>query len=245
MKDLMIFKNKDFNVRVHLQDGKYFFNLSDLCRTLGLRNPNAVLESLEKDGVIRKEYKDRLGRSVLCNAVNESNMYQVIFQSRKPEARKFTHWVTSEVLPSIRKTGMYGAEDLLKISLEDPRYVINLLQGYAAEKEENKRLTEKCAFVDHFMGCNESILVREYAKLLSNQGDPIGEKQVYRWLRERGYLMENNEPYQRYMDQGLFRVKETLIEKPNNSFLSFTTMITPKGQQYFYNKLKGEHNEQH
>lgn len=240
MKDLMIFKNEDFNVRVHLENGKYYFNLSDLCRTLGLRNPSTVMESLDKDGIIKKEYKDRMGRTVLCNAVNESNMYQVIFQSRKPEARKFTHWVTSEVLPSIRKTGMYGKHDFIKMSLEDPGYVINLLKGLVTEREENKRLSEKCAFVDHFMGCNEAILVREYAKLLSNKGEPIGEKHIYRWLRENGYLMDNNEPYQRYMDQGLFKVKETLIEKPNNSFLSFTTMITPKGQQYFYNKLKGE-----
>lgn len=239
MLGLQIYKNDRFNVRVQTINGVPYFSLFDSCNILGIKNTGNVVARLKQDGIRTMDGVDSLGRKNTFTFINESNLYKVIFMSRKKEAEAFTDWVTSEVLPAIRENGMYAKEDVVKKIMDDPYFGIELLQNYARTMEENKKLVQKCEFVDRFMECNSAILVRDYAKLLTNAGIQTGEKRLYAWLKQEGYLMSNNRPYQNYVDQGLFKLKETFIEKPNNSFVSFTTMITPKGQKYFHDKLKG------
>lgn len=140
MNELKLFENKEFGkVRVELIDNKPYFNLSDICKILGLSNPSQTKNRLNKDGVISNEVIDRLGRKQNMNFINESNLYKCIFQSKKKYALKFTDWVTEEVLPSIRKFGEYK----LKNEIEDLRSKNNELQKQIryvyTEEEINKK----------------------------------------------------------------------------------------------------------
>ena len=122
---LKLFENKEFGkVRVELIGNKPYFNLSDICKILGLSNPSQTKNRLNKDGVISNEVIDRLGRKQNMNFINESNLYKCIFQSKKKYAIKFTDWVTEEVLPTIRKYGEYK----LKNEIENLKVRNNELQ---------------------------------------------------------------------------------------------------------------------
>ena len=114
MEELQIFSNSEFgDVRTILRNGEPMFCLADACRVLDISNPSKAKTRLREDGVTTSEGIDSLGRTQALNFISESNLYKLIFQSRKPEAEKFADWVTSEVLPSIRKHGLYAKEELL------------------------------------------------------------------------------------------------------------------------------------
>ena len=242
MLGLQIFKNDEFNIRVI--DG--LFVGKDVARCLGYKAPeNAVKRHVEEEDKTVKQIPQHRNGGLVTNAVliNESGLYSLVLSSKLESAKRFKRWVTSEVLPSIRQNGLYATNDIVEKIINDPNFGIQLLQNYAKTKEENKKLSAKCEFVDRFMSCKSSILMRDYAKLLLNADIIMGEKRLYKWMRLNGYLMENNKPYQHYIEAGLFKLKEALIEKPNTSFIAFTTMVTPKGQKYFYDKLKGVTND--
>lgn len=180
------------------------------------------------------------------------NLYKVIFQSRKKEAEAFTDWVTSEVLPSIRKHGAYATAETIESIISNPENGIKLLQALKAEQDKNKALevenTElkpKALFADAVASSKNSILIGELSKIIKANGYDIGQRRLFSWMRERGYLMKSgeayNQPTQRSMDLGLMEIKKSTINNPDGSIrTTTTTKITGKGQVYFVNKFCGK-----
>lgn len=242
-----IFSSAEFGeIRTVAVNGETFVMLKDVCTVLEIGNPSQAKTRLKKDGVIINEVIDSLGRTQKADFINESNLYKLIFQSRKPQAERFSEWVTSDVLPTIRKHGMYATEELL----DNPDLLIQVATQLKEEKQRNKLLQEqnkemkpKAIFADAVASSKESILVRELAKLLKQNGVNTGEKRLFEYLRENGYLIKKqgndyNLPTQKSMDLGLMEIKETTINNPNgNVKINKTTKITGKGQTYFINKF--------
>lgn len=170
--------------------------------------------------------------------INESGLYALIFGSKLAEAKRFKHWVTSEVLPQIRKTGSYASPQLTGEELMAKA----LIEANSVLARQSKQLEEqkpKVLFADSVIASKGSILVRELAKLIKQNGYDIGEKKLYRWLREKGYICKNStEPTQMAMNLGLFEIVVRTIERGDASpKVTRTTKVTGKGQVYFINKL--------
>lgn len=251
MNQLKVFSNKNFGeIRGKEINGQPYMVLSDVCKALELNNVSQVKTRLKEDGVIISEVTDSLGRTQEANFISESNLYRVIFQSRKSEAEKFTEWVTAEVLPTIRKNGAYMTAYTIEKTLTDPDYLIKLAttlkeemqRRIVAEKqiEEQKPLV---LFAETCIASNDSILVRELAKLASKNGIVIGEKKLYKKLREWDLILKTkNEPSQRAMDLHLFEVKKGTYTTPYGSEPFATVKVTPKGQVYIIEKLRKTEN---
>ena len=241
-----IFSSAEFGeIRTVAVNGEPFVMLKDVCTVLEIGNPSQAKTRLKKDGVIINEVIDSLGRTQKADFINESNLYKLIFQSRKPQAERFSEWVTSDVLPTIRKHGMYATEELL----DNPDLLIQVATQLKEEKQRNKLLQEqneamkpKAIFAEAVASSSQSILIRELAKLIKQNGVDIGEKRLFVHLREGGYLIkqgaDKNLPTQKSMNLGLMEIKETVINNPDGTVrLSRTTKITGKGQTYFINKF--------
>lgn len=244
MNEITVFNNNMFGeVRTILIDNEPWFCLVDVCRILGIGNPTDVKNRLMKNGVDTIEGIDSLGRKQNTNFINEPNLYKVVFQSRKPEAEQFANWVTSEVLPSIRKHGLYAKEELLS----DPDLMISILMDLKKEREEKKRLLEKVEedkpkvqFAETVTKSKDNILMRDMAKLLCDEGFNVGEKRLYKYLRNNNILMQDNMPYQTYVDRKYFVVKENSVDTIYGTKLTKTTLVTPKGQMWIVSKIKEE-----
>lgn len=248
MNELQIFENKEFGtVRTVVVNDEPMFCLSDVCKALELTQPSKVKERLSEKGVNTIPTLTAGGTQSLLY-INESNLYKTIFQSRKDNAEKFTDWVTSEVLPSIRKHGVYAVDELLN----DPELAIKAFTALKEEREKNKalqadndRMRPKEIFADAVSASHTSILIGDLAKLLKQNGVEIGQKRLFAWLRENGYLIKRNGadwnmPTQKSMELGLFEVKESTTNNPDGSVrINRTTKVTGKGQQYFINKFLG------
>lgn len=245
MNDLKIFENKEFGeIRTAVVEDEPMFCLTDVCRALGITHITDVKSRLRKDGVGTSEVIDSLGRKQTAIFVNESNLYKVIFQSRKEAAERFTDWVTSEVLPSIRKNGGYivGQE-----TMSDDELMARALQVAQNKIQERDKQIEtmkpKAIFADAVAASHTSILIGDLAKLISQNGVNIGQKRLFKWLRDNGYLIkregsDRNMPTQRSMEMKLFEVKESTISNPDGSVrITRTPKVTGKGQQYFVNKF--------
>lgn len=246
MKELQIFKNEQFGeVRIVEIDNKPYLCLVDICKILELEQVSRVKSRLKQDGVTTSKVIDKLGREQEATFIDESNLYKVIFQSRKLEAEKFTEWVTSEVLPAIRKTGMYATEELL----ENPDLAIQAFQKLKEERAKRKLLEEKVEeqrpkvlFAETVETSQTSILIGDLAKIIKQKGHDIGQNRLFIWLRENGYLIKSGErknmPTQMAMNLGLFEVKERTVNNPDGSVrITKTTKVTGKGQIYFVNKF--------
>ena len=172
------------------ENGEPWFVAKDICDILGHSNASMALDRLDDD----ERAKFNLGRQGEANIVNEAGLYALVLGSRKPEARTFKRWVTHEVLPTIRKHGIYATETTIDQILTDPDFGIRLLTDLKEErakriKAENqiKELAPKAKALDDFTNVPETLLVREAAKLLSNAGTPIGEKQLREWLSQHDW----------------------------------------------------------
>lgn len=252
MQELQIFKKNEFGeVRTKVINNEPYFSLNDVCRILEINNPSQAKTRLNKDGVISNEVIDSMGRTQQANFINESNLYKLIFQSRKSEAEKFADWVTSEVLPSIRKHGAYMSSEVIEKTLSDPDYLIRLATNLKEEKAK-RALAEaqiekdkpKVLFADSCEVAENSILIGEFAKRLKQNGYDIGQNKLFEWLRQHDYLCKSGErknlPTQYSMELGLFEVKTRIVSNPNGSIrTTSTTKITGKGQIYFTNKFLG------
>ncbi len=245
---MVIFKNKDFGeIRTTDIDNEPYVCLMDVCKILDITNPSKVKDRLKEDGITTSEVTDSSGRKQKALFVNESNLYKVIFQSRKPEAEKFTEWVTAEVLPTIRKHGMYATQDLL----DNPDLAIETFKQLKAEREKRKMLEShieeqkpKVLFAESVETASSTILIGDLAKIIKQAGYDIGQKRLFGWLRDNGYLIKHgdsyNMPTQKAMDLKLFEIQERSIISPHgNPKIIKTTKVTGKGQIYFLNKLVG------
>ena len=255
MGDLKIFTNEEFGeIRTSVVNSEPMFCLSDICKSLGLSQPSKVKERLNEKGVRTIPTLTSGGEQNLLY-INEPNLYKVIFQSRKESAERFTDWVTSEVLPSIRKNGGYIAgqetlsdDELLSKALLVAHNKIAERDKIIVQKQARiEQMKPKAIFADAVATSRTSILIGDLAKLICQNGYQIGQKRLFEWLRNNGYLCKSgssrNMPMQRYVEQGLFEVKESNVQNPDGSVrITLTTKITGKGQLYFVNKFLGREN---
>ncbi|MCL1951642.1 MAG: phage antirepressor [Oscillospiraceae bacterium] len=247
MNELQIFNYEGNQVRTVQRGGEPWWVLKDVCAVLGIekyRDTATRLDDDEREPVV----VDTLGGPQEMTAVNESGLYNVILLSRKPEAKKFKRWVTHEVLPSIRKTGMYATVETAERLMNDPDFLIRALEEIkavrtknAALKAENAAMRPKARFADAVACAETDIPVGELAKILRGNGVDIGQTRLFEWMRANEYLMQRmgagwNAPTQRAMELGLFRVTETTTTRADGRVdLNRVTMVTGKGQLHFVN----------
>lgn len=239
MNELQLFNFENNQVRTLLINDEPWFVGKDVAQILGYSNPRDALskhvDDEDKNSVaIRDGNKGNPNQTV----INESGVYALVFSSKLPSAIRFKRWVTSEVLPQIRKTGSYASPQLTGEELMAKA----LIEANSVLARQSKQLEEqkpKVLFADSVIASKGSILVRELAKLIKQNGYDIGEKKLYRWLREKGYICKNStEPTQMAMNLGLFEIVVRTIERGDASpKVTRTTKVTGKGQVYFINKL--------
>ncbi|MDR2790260.1 MAG: phage antirepressor [Campylobacteraceae bacterium] len=246
--ELQIFQNSGFKIRGGLFNNEPYFVLADVCKALDINNVSQLKTRLKKDGVITNEVIDSLGRVQQATFINESNLYKTIFQSKKDEALIFQEWVTSEVLPTIRKHGVYATEQKLEEMIANPDFTIKLLETIKQERAQREQIQSeldaqapRVAFAQRLQKCEGTLSVRDYAKLLCDKGLPLGEKRLFERLRNLGILMRDNKPYQHYIDNGVLAVKEGIyINSTTGDDVAYMQVrVTAKGQEYIYNKLLG------
>ena len=254
MKGIEIFKNDRFGeVRVAGTSESPLFCLTDVCRVLEIKNVSDCKSRLDQRGVVLTDTPtyNQHGAEVIQQLVfiNEKNLYKVVMRSKLPEAEKFQDWVCGEVLPSIRKHGAYMTNDTLEKALASPDFLIQLATNLKEEQqkriEAERKVTEAApavAFTNAVQSANNSCLIGELAKLIAQNGYSIGEKRLFAWMRDNGYLGKHGERYnipnQQYVEQGLFELKKG-VRSGNNGVLhtTITPKVTGKGQVYFVNKF--------
>ena len=175
--------------------GDPWFVAKDVCDALGLNNVSQALTRLDDDEKSSIILNDGTPGTPTKTIISESGLYSLIIASRKPEAREFKRWVTHEVLPSIRKHGIYATETTIDQILADPDFGIRLLTDLKNERAKRieaenhvKELEPKAKALDDFTNVPDTLLVRDAAKLLSNAGTPIGEKELREWLSQHGWI---------------------------------------------------------
>lgn len=246
MKELKIFNSEEFGqVRTVVIGSEPYFVGKDVAEALGYQNGSRDINR-HVDEEDRQNYQNGTFESPRgMTVINESGMYSLILGSKLETAKKFKHWVTSEVLPSIRKHGVFAVDELLN----NPDMAIKAFTALKEEREktkalqaDNERMRPKEIFADAVSASHTSILIGDLAKLLKQNGIDTGQKRLFERLRNDGYLMKEgsskNMPTQKSMELGLFNVKETSITNPDGSIrITKTTKVTGKGQQYFINRL--------
>lgn len=255
MQELQVFNNNEFGqLRTINIDGKDYFVGKDIALALGYKNTNDAI-SRHCKWVVKHEGLKINGIEVAL--ITEGDMYRLITHSKLPNAEKFEEWVFDEVLPSIRKHGMYATETTIDNILNNPDFGIRLLTELKEEKakrktleEENKTNKPKVIFADAVAGSDDSILVGDLSKLLNQNGIDIGQNRLFEWLRKNNYLISRkgtsyNKPTQKSMDLGVFECKErTIIGANGKAKVGYTPLVTGKGQQYFINKFLNNKEEQ-
>lgn len=241
MDNVQIFQSNEFgNIRTSTINGEIWFVGKDVATALGYTKArNAISAHVKKDDALKRGTIDSLGRTQETIYINESGLYALIFGSKLESAERFKHWVTSEVLPTLRKTGSYGmpqGKELLALA------VIEAQKTIEEKDKEIERMRPKEVFADAVASSKDSILIGELAKLICQNGYSIGQNRLFTWMRDNGYLMvqgaSRNVPKQRFVEQGLFEIKESSIANPDGSVrLIKTTKVTAKGQQYFIQKF--------
>lgn len=244
-----VFSFEGQEVRTVRSGQDIFFAAKDVCEVLEIRNVTQAIQRLDED----ERSMFNIGRQGMTNFVNETGLYSLILGSRKHEAKKFKRWVTHEVLPSIRKHGAYMTPETLEQAILNPDFAIGLLTNLKDEQEKRREAElqietqkPKVLFAESVETSKTSILIRELAVLLKQNGIDTGERRLYTWLRENGYLVrrhgsDRNMPTQRSMNLGLFEVKETPIHHNSGDIkVGKTTKVTGKGQVYFINKFLSE-----
>lgn len=261
--NVQVFNNEQFgSIRTTGTADEPLFCAADVCKALGYANGrDAVAKHCDEGDVAKCDTPTQSGTQ-LMTYVNESGLYSLIFGSKLEQAKCFKYWVTKEVLPSIRKHGAYATTQTIDSIIANPDNAIKLLtalkesneraarereqrlaaEGQVAELEkkdiENK---PKVVYADAVAGSNSSCLIGEMAKMIAQNGYPIGEKRLFQWLRDNHYLCSYgerfNQPYQQYIEQGLFTMKQSVYSVNGEMRTRNTTKITGKGQIYFINKF--------
>lgn len=246
MNDLQIFNNPQFGaVRTVEESNKVYFCGSDVAKALGYSIPSKAVNTHCK-GVSKMEVPTNGGNQIML-FIPEGDVYRLITHSKLPAAEQFERWVFDEVLPTIRKHGMYAVDELL----DNPDFAIKVFAELKEERDKRRALESKVAqdkpkvlFADAVEASKSSILVGDLAKILRQNGCPTGQNRLFEQLRADGYLIKNgssrNLPTQRAMEMGLFEVKESTVNNPDGSIrINKTTKVTGKGQTYFINRYLG------
>lgn len=249
MNELQNFTFDGSTVRTIMINSEPYFVGKDVAEILGYSNPRDAIKKHIDDEDKGVAKCDTLGGSQNQTVINESGLYSLIIGSKLPTAKRFKRWVTSEVLPAIRKHGAYAVDELL----DDPDLAIKAFTALKEEREKRKALEAqnavmipKAVFADAVTTSDSCILIGDLAKLLRQNGVEIGQKRLFEWLRNHGFLIKRrgadwNSPTQRAMEMGLFEIKETAITHSDGHVtISKTTKVTGKGQVYFVNRFLGE-----
>lgn len=242
-KNIQVFRNMEFGtVRVLDINGEPWFVGKDVAEVLGYVKPlNALATHIDEDDSLKQGLTDSMGRIQETILINESGLYSLILSSKLPNAKAFKRWVTSEVLPSIRRTGTYKmptGSDLLAAAVIEAQKVL-------AEKDKQiEEMRPAAVFTAAVSSSESTILIGDLAKFLRQNGVDIGQKRLFEKLRQDGFLLRygssRNMPSQKAMELGLFKVKEgSYIDSNGNNVLTRTTKVTGKGQVYFVNKYMG------
>lgn len=251
------FQNDKFgNVRVVLVGSNQdpYFVGKDVAQALGYADTKSAIadhvDTEDKQIIQRGQFTTLEIPNRGLTVINESGLYSLILGSKLQTAKEFKHWVTSEVLPSIRKHGAYMTDDTIEKALNEPDFLIRLATKLKEEKELRAKAEAqieadkpKVIFADAVSVSKTSILIGELAKILKQNGVDTGEKRLFTYLRDNGYLIKRkgtdyNSPTQKSMELGLFEVKETTVTHSDGHItVNKTTKVTGKGQQYFINKF--------
>lgn len=248
MNEMQIFQSEQFGaIRTAGTAEEPLFCAADICRALGYTNGRkAIADHCEEDDVTKRDIIDNLGRTQSASFVNESGLYALIFGSKLENAKQFKKWVTSEVLPAIRKTGSYTAKTMSRKELA--RMIIQQEEEMEVLRLENQRKDEKIeeqkpkvVFADAIVGSKSSCLIGELAKIITQNGYEIGQNRLFAWMRMNHYLGTVGEyyniPCQRYLEQGLFELKKNVHSRNGEMVTTITPKVTGKGQQFFVNKF--------
>lgn len=246
MEKLQLFNFENQQVRtLKLNDEPYFVG-KDVANILGYSNTRDALSRYvdsEDKGVAKL---DTLGGKQNQTIINESGLYSLILSSKMPNAKKFKHWVTSEVLPAIRKHGAYMTDEKAFDVVNNKDGLASLLQQAADQLRQKdiqiEEMKPKALFADAVATSKNDILIGQLAKILKQNGYNTGQNRLFKWLREHHYLcakgIRYNQPTQKAMNLGLFKVRERTVNNPDGSTrITVTTKVTGKGQQYFINRF--------
>ena len=239
----MIITNAEFgSIRIEMRNGEPWFVGSSIAKVLKYQNQQkAIRDHVDAEDKLTEQIV-LAGQRREVTLINESGLYSLILSSKMEEAKRFKHWITSEVLPAIRKTGGYQqttpqGKELLALAV---------LEAQKTIEEQNRaieRMRPKEIFADAVSASKTSILIGDLAKLIKQNGVDIGEKRLFQWMRENGYLIRKdgasyNMPTQKSMDLEVMEIKESTITQPNGNVRnSRTPKVTGKGQRYFVNKI--------
>lgn len=261
VQNLKVFKNEEFGpVRATTINNEPWFVGKDIATVLGYRDvSSAILSHVDEEDRVNSKtqgcFAVELGQRGSW-LINESGLYSLILSSKLPNAKKFKRWVTSDVLPSIRKTGGYIPHDenmsddeimarallVAQKTIEEKSKLLNQAQETIEKQSDVITEMKPMALVGECLEVSkDSILVRELAKILKQNEIDIGQNRLFEWLRENGYLIktgsDKNMPTQRAMNLKLFEVKHTNMICNGETKIRKTTMVTGKGINYFLNKF--------
>lgn len=253
MGNLQIFDNKEFgSIRTMNIDGTVWFVGKDIAEILGYANASkAVLTHVsdeDKEFVMLDIADSQNGNVPIGKSktaiINESGLYSLVLFSKLESAKRFKHWVTSEVLPSIRKHGMYAVDELVN----NPDLLIKVASELKAEREKNNLLKQKVEqdkplvdFAVHVSQSKDTIGMEEMAKIARDENINIGRNRLIKWLKEKKILQNNNTPYQTYIERGYFEVIEVKKDTVYGTRVFPKTVITGKGQIWIVEKLRAEY----
>lgn len=254
MNQLQVFNNEEFGqVRTVTQGKDVWFVAKDVAEVLGYNNTSKAIQMHvdEDEKADLPIWDGRQNRNQ--KVINESGLYSLILSSKLPSSKKFKKWVTSEILPSIRKHGAYMTDQVLEQAVTNPDFAIGLLTKLKEEKEKLAAAKQQIlqqqplvTFAEACMQSNQTLKVGEVAKLAMKQGVKIGQKRLFVKLRQWGLMFKNStEPTQKGCERELFEVAQGVKEKPNGEpFTWTTTYVTPKGQAYIIDRLKKEQEQE-
>lgn len=255
MDGLINFTFEDNDIRTLFIDDKPYFVGRDVADTLGYASPSKAIRDHVNEEDKGETKIDTPGGKQNVVLVNESGVYDLVFDASRQgknqlvrmRAKRFRHWVTSEVLPSIRKHGAYMTDEKAFDITHNPNGLADLLVQAGNQLKQKdlviKELKPKALFADAVATSSTEILIGDLAKILRGNGIDIGQNRLFAWMRENGYLINRygssrNMPTQKAMDLELFKVKETSITHSDGHVtVNKTTKVTGKGQQYFVNKF--------
>lgn len=246
MNNLQLFNFEGNEVRTLKVNDEPYFVGKDVAKILGYKNTKDALAK-------HVEVEDKLGSQIATSGqrremtvINESGLYSLILSSKMPNAKKFKHWVTSEVLPTIRKHGAYMTDEKAFDVVHNKNGLADLLQQAADQLKQKdiqiEKMKPKALFADAVATSKNDILIGQLAKILKQNGYNTGQNRLFKWLREHHYLcakgIRYNQPTQKAMNLGLFKVRERTVNNPDGSTkITVTTKVTGKGQQYFINRF--------
>ena len=243
MNEVQLFNFVSHEVRSLLLNNEPWFVGKDVAEALGYSKArNAIATHIDSEDKKDAPIQGTLGGVQEMTVINESGLYSLVLSSKLPSAKKFKRWVTSEVLPALRKTGQYQVKELSGQELM-AKALIEAQSVLAAKDKQIEQMKPKVVFADAVATSHTSILVGELAKILKQNGIDMGQKRLFAWLREKGYLIKRqgtdyNMPTQKAMDLGLFEIKEgSYVNGSGVNITTKTPKVTGKGQQYFINKF--------